>query len=73
MVLPLVRRAIKSITALAIAFGMSGVVNAADVAMPTKAPIAPAPAIQGWTYSFTPYVWATSLTGSRISWSTSWM
>ncbi len=36
--------------------------NAAD--MPTKAPITPPPAIQGWTYSLTPYAWALSLNGS---------
>ena len=36
--------------------------HAAD--MPTKAPITPPPAIQGWTYSLTPYFWATSLNGS---------
>ena len=32
--------------------------------MPTKAPIKPVPAIQAWTFSVTPYVWATSLSGS---------
>ena len=32
--------------------------------MPTKAPIAPAPAIPGWTFSLTPYAWAISLDGS---------
>ena len=46
-----------------IAIGASIVANAAD--MPTKAPPIPPPAaIQGWTYSLTPYFWATSLNGS---------
>ena len=34
------------------------------MAMPTKASIKPVPAIQAWTFSVTPYVWATSLSGS---------
>ena len=42
--------------------GASVAAHAAD--MPTKAPIAPAPAISGWTFSLTPYVWALSLNGS---------
>jgi hypothetical protein len=45
-----------------IAIGASIGAHAAD--MPTKAPITPPPAIQGWTYSLTPYFWATSLNGS---------
>jgi len=45
-----------------IAIGASIVANAAD--MPVKAPIIPPPVIQGWTYSLTPYFWATSLNGS---------
>src|SRR5262252_2949453 len=32
--------------------------------MPTKAPLAPAPEIPGWTFSLTPYAWALSLNGS---------
>ena len=44
------------------AIGTSVAAHAAD--MPTKAPITPPPAIQGWTYSLTPYFWATSLNGS---------
>jgi hypothetical protein len=36
--------------------------HAAD--MPTKAPIAPAPAIPGWTFTLTPYLWAINLNGS---------
>src|SRR5215472_10611918 len=38
--------------------------GAADADMPVKAPIAPAPAITGWTFSLTPYFWAVSLNGS---------
>ena len=36
--------------------------HAAD--MPVKAPIAPAPLIDRWTFSLTPYFWAISLNGS---------
>src|SRR5262245_22488714 len=43
------------------AIGMSFTAHAAD--MPVKAPIAPAPAIPGWTFSLTPYVWAINLNG----------
>jgi hypothetical protein len=64
MIFSFARRAIELIATSALAVGMSGWAIAADVAMPTKAPITPPPAIQGWTFSFTPYVWATSLTGS---------
>src|SRR4029078_10259532 len=32
--------------------------------IPSKVPSTPPPAIQGWTYSLTPYFWATSLNGS---------
>jgi hypothetical protein len=45
-----------------IAVGASCAAHAAD--MPTKAPIAPPPAIPGWTFSLTPYAWAISLNGS---------
>src|SRR6476620_876565 len=45
-----------------VAIGTSVAALAAD--MPTKAPIPPPAAIQGWTYSLTPYFWATSLNGS---------
>jgi len=51
-----------TLTSFAIIVGMCGAAFAAD--MPTKAPIAPAPAIPGWTFSLTPYFWATSLDGS---------
>jgi hypothetical protein len=49
---------------LVTALTVSNAAIAADVTMPTKASIAPAPVIQTWTYSFTPYIWATSLSGS---------
>src|SRR5215470_13440492 len=53
----------KTIVSLAIILGVCGGAHAAD--MPTKAPpIAPAPAIPGWTFSLTPYAWAISLNGS---------
>jgi hypothetical protein len=58
------RKAIELTAAFAITFGAAGSAIAADVAMPTKAPLTPPPAIQGWTFSLTPYVWATSLSGS---------
>ena len=45
-----------------VAIGANVAAHAAD--MPTKAPIMPPPVIQGWTYSLTPYFWATSLNGS---------
>lgn len=60
----LARGPIGIIASFAVALGISSAAIAADVAMPTKAPTAPPPAIQGWTYSLTPYVWATSLSGS---------
>jgi hypothetical protein len=44
-------------------FGASAIANAAD--MPTKAPIKPAPAIPGWTFSLTPYFWAVNVNGSN--------
>jgi len=50
--------------AFAIALGLCGSAVAADVAMPTKAPITSPAAIQGWTYTLTPYFWAISLDGS---------
>jgi hypothetical protein len=48
------------VTALSVSFA----VIAADVATPPKAPLAPPPAIPAWTFSLTPYFWATSLSGS---------
>ena len=57
------RRKATSLVALIAGFGVSANALAADVAMPAK--VAPAqPAIQTWTFSLTPYFWATSLTGS---------
>src|SRR5262245_29158446 len=43
------------------AIGMSAAAHAAD--MPVKAPITPPPPIERWTFSLTPYLWATSLNG----------
>jgi len=54
---------LRTIGAIALIISAGGVANAAD--LPTKAaPMTPAPAIPGWTFSLTPYFWATSLTGS---------
>ena len=64
MYIRLARAKIAIIASFAIAIGVSSTAMAADVAMPTKAPMTPPPAIQGWTFSLTPYVWATSLSGS---------
>jgi hypothetical protein len=48
--------------AFAVTLGLCVSAVAAD--MPTKAPpITPPPAIEGWTYSLTPYAWAISLNG----------
>jgi hypothetical protein len=44
------------VASLAIMVGAWGSAFAAD--MPTKAPMAPAPAIPGWTFSLAPYAWA---------------
>jgi hypothetical protein len=54
--------ALRTIGSIAILVGACSVAVGAD--MPTKAPIAPAPAIPGWTFSLTPYFWAISLDGS---------
>jgi len=56
---PFVHRILVSFTTVVCVCG--GAI-AAD--MPTKAPLAPAPAIPGWTFSLTPYFWALSLNGS---------
>jgi hypothetical protein len=53
----------KTFAAFAITLGLCGGAVAADVAMPTKA-LPPPAAIQGWTYTLTPYFWAISLDGS---------
>jgi opacity protein-like surface antigen len=52
------------LVAFAVTLGLCSSAVAADVAMPTKAPITPPAPIQGWTYSLTPYFWAISLDGS---------
>src|SRR5215470_18212368 len=52
----------KTLISLVTLLATSAGAFAAD--MPTKAPIAPAPAIPGWTFSLTPYAWAVSLNGS---------
>jgi hypothetical protein len=49
---------------LALAAWLSAPGTAADVAMPTKAPIVRAPAIDSLTFSATPYAWVTLLNGS---------
>jgi len=64
MYFPFTRRSIESIAALAIAFAFSGIAVAADVAMPTKAPVVRPPAIDTWTFSATPYAWVPLLNGS---------
>jgi len=53
-----------AVTTFALLLGLCGGAVAADVSMPTKAPIPPAPAIPAWTFSLKPYLWATSLNGS---------
>src|SRR5262245_44482330 len=53
------RKAINSLVTL-----LATCAGAAAADMPTKAaPIEPPPAIPGWTFSLTPYVWAISLNG----------
>ena len=49
-------------SALLVAMGVSVAAHAAD--MPVKATMTPPPAIERWTFSLTPYLWATSLNGS---------
>jgi hypothetical protein len=49
-------------SAVLVAMGVSVAAHAAD--MPVKAPMTPPPAIERWTFSLTPYLWATSLNGS---------
>ena len=54
---------LRMISLVAITVAACSVAGAAD--MPTKAaPLEPAPAIPGWTFSLTPYAWAISLGGS---------
>lgn len=52
--------------AIAMAMGLcvSNGAMAADIPMPIKSlPMKPAPAIDTWSFRFTPYIWATSLNG----------
>jgi hypothetical protein len=52
-------------TGLALGLFLSGTAMAADLApMPTKAIIAPAPVLNPWTFTVTPYAWVTLLNGS---------
>ena len=57
-------RSIGFAAVFALTLGASAGAFAADVAMPAKAPLVRAPALETWTFSLTPYVWATSLYGS---------
>ncbi len=59
----LLPRPIGLIAAMAMTVGITSGAIGADVALPTKAPLAPAPTIETWTFSLTPYLWATSLNG----------
>jgi hypothetical protein len=43
--------------------GLSGNALAADMPMPAKAPVV-APALETWSFAFTPYAWLTALNGS---------
>jgi hypothetical protein len=52
----------RTIASIAMFLGAYGGAVAAD--LPTKAPIAAPTPIPGWTFSVTPYAWATSLNGS---------
>jgi len=65
MVGALLRKACNFTAALMVGVGVSTGVFAADIVMPTKAPrVTPAPIGDHWTFSLTPYMWATSLSGS---------
>ena len=46
------------------ALGICGSAIAADIPMPTKAPVSPAPVLTPWTYSATFYGWVPLLNGS---------
>jgi hypothetical protein len=59
------RRNCKFIGALAIGLLAAATSSqAADMSMPVKAPLTPAPIIDAWTYRVTPYGWALALSGS---------
>lgn len=64
MIISCSRKSIEVIAALVMSFGISGAAIAADIPMPTKAVAAPLRPIEAWTFSFTPYAWATSISGS---------
>ena len=50
---------------LALGICLSGAAMAADLTpMPTKAIVPPAPVLNPWTFSFTPYAWVTLMNGS---------
>lgn len=54
---------LRMLFSIVVTIGISKAAVAADISMPVKTPVAP-PVIDTWTFSFTPYFWATSLTGS---------
>lgn len=58
------RISISAVAALAVALGLSASAIASDLPMRAKAPVAPPPAIDMWTFRLTPYAWALSLSGS---------
>jgi hypothetical protein len=58
------RISIGTVAALAVALAVSTNAIASDLPMRSKAPIAPPPAMDTWTFRVTPYAWATSLSGS---------
>jgi hypothetical protein len=65
MVRALLRKSCYFTAALIIGVGVPAAAFAADIEMPTKAPrVTPAPIGDHWTFSLTPYMWATSLSGS---------
>lgn len=57
------RRSAALIISLAAAFGIKAGAIAADISMPVKAHLTPVTAVETWTFSLTPYAWATSLSG----------
>ena len=55
---------VESVTSFAMTLGICGSAIAADIPMPTKAPVSPAPVLSPWTYSATFYGWVPLLNGS---------
>jgi len=53
-----------SVTSFAMALGICSSAIAADIPMPTKAPVSPAPVLSPWSYSATFYGWVPLLNGS---------